>query len=142
MATRFLMEKVNPTGYAAMIGLEKYIISTKLDKKLKELIKVRASELNGCEYCVGFHTKDALKIGETEERIHALNHWQDSSLFSPEERAALALTEAMTLIAEHHVSDEIYNEVRQYYDEQQTAELMMAIVTINGWNRIAIATKK
>lgn len=142
MTTRFLMEKVNPQGYAAMLGLEKYVMSTSIDKKLKELIKIRASQINGCEYCVAFHTKDALKVGETQQRIDALNAWKDSSVFTAEEKAALALTEAVTLITEGHVSDAVYNEARKYFDEQKVAELIMAIITINAWNRIAISTRK
>jgi AhpD family alkylhydroperoxidase len=142
MQQRLAMEKVNPQGYTAMLGLEKYLATTSLDKKLKELIKLRASEINGCEYCVAFHTKDALKIGESQERINALNSWRESSLFTSEERAVLALTEAITLIAEKHVPDEIYNEVRNLFDEKQTADIIMAIITINGWNRIAISTNK
>lgn len=142
MTKRLQMEQVNPKGYAAMLGLEKYIMSSSIDKKLNELLKIRASQINGCEYCIAFHTKDAHKLGETDERIQALNNWQSSSLFTPEERAVLALTEAITLISQNHVSDEIYNEVRKYFDEQKTAEIIMAIIIINAWNRIAITTGK
>lgn len=142
MTTRFLMEKVNPQGYAAMLGLEKYVMSTSLDKKLRELIKILTSEINGCEYCVEYHTKDALKVGETQQRIDALKDWKNSSLFTPEEKAALAMTESVTLISKDHLPDEIYNEAKKYYDEKKIAELIMAIITINGWNRIAISTRK
>ncbi|MFM1653313.1 carboxymuconolactone decarboxylase family protein [Brevibacillus sp. B_LB10_24] len=142
METRFQMEKVNPNGYAAMIGLEKYLQTASIDKKLKELIKIRASQINGCAFCIDMHTKDARKLGETERRIYALNAWRETPFFTPEERAVLALTEAVTLVTEGHVPDEVYSEVRRYFDETQTAELIMAIVTINAWNRIAISTRK
>ncbi len=134
--------KVNPNGYAATIGLEKYLQTASIDQKLKELIKIRASQINGCAFCIDKHTKDARKMGETEQRIYALNAWRETPFFTPEERAVLALTEGVTLITEGHVPDEVYSEVRRYFDETQTAELIMAIVTINAWNRIAISTRK
>lgn len=142
MKTRFLMEKVNPQGYAAMAGLEKSVASSSIDPKLKELIKIRASQVNGCAFCIDMHTKDARKLGETEQRIYALNAWRETPFFTPSERAVLALTEAITLVTEEHVPDEVYEEVRSHFDEAATAEIIMAIVTINAWNRIAIATRK
>ncbi|MMZ52249.1 Carboxymuconolactone decarboxylase family protein [compost metagenome] len=142
METRFFMEKVNPKGYTAMLELEKYLMSTSIDKKLKELIKIRASQINGCAFCIDMHTKDARKIGETEQRIYALNAWREAPFFTPEERAVLALTEAITLVTEGHVPDDVYNDVRRYFDETKTAEIIMAIVTINAWNRIGISTRK
>lgn len=142
METRFFMEKVNPKGYTAMLELEKYLMSTSIGKKLKELIKIRASQINGCAFCIDMHTKDARKIGETEQRIYALNAWRETPFFTPEERAVLALTEAITLVTEGHVPDDVYNDVRRYFDETKTAEIIMAIVTINAWNRIGISTRK
>ncbi|NME98274.1 carboxymuconolactone decarboxylase family protein [Aneurinibacillus aneurinilyticus] len=142
METRFFMEKANPKGYTAMLGLEKYLMSTSIDKKLRELIKIRASQINGCAFCIDMHTKDARKIGETEQRIYALNAWRETPFFTPEERTVLALTKAITLVTEGHVADSVYNEVRRYFDETKTSEIIMAIVTINAWNRIAIATRK
>ncbi|WP_051029674.1 carboxymuconolactone decarboxylase family protein [Brevibacillus massiliensis] len=124
------------------MGLEKYLQTASIDQKLKELIKIRASQINGCAFCIDKHTKDARKMGETEQRIYALNAWRETPFFTPEERAVLALTEGVTLITEGHVPDEVYSEVRRYFDETQTAELIMAIVTINAWNRIAISTRK
>lgn len=141
MEQRFAMEKVNPQGYAAMLQLERYMMSTSLDLKLKELIKIRASQINGCAFCINMHTKDARKAGETEQRIYALNAWRETPFFTPAERAVLALTEAVTLVTEGHVSDAVYNEVRQHFDEAQTAEIIMGIVTINAWNRIGVSTK-
>lgn len=142
METRFLMEQVNPRGYAAMIGLEKTLAASSIEPKLKELIKIRASQINGCAYCIDAHTQDARKLGETERRIYALNAWRETPFFTPSERAVLALTEAITLITEGHVPDEVYDEVRAHFDETITAEIIMAIVTINAWNRIGITTRK
>lgn len=130
METRFFMEKANPKGYTAMLGLEKYLMSTSIDKKLRELIKIRASQINDCAFCIDMHTKDARKIGETEQRIYALNAWRETPFFTPEERAVLALTEAITMVTEGHVADDVYNEVRRYFDETKTSEIIMAIVTI------------
>lgn len=142
MKTRFLIEKIDPKGYAAMLGLEKYVMSTSIDKTLKGLIRIRASQINGCAFCIDMHTKEARKLGETEQRIYALNAWRETPFFTPEERAVLALTEAITLIAKEHVPDEVYQEVRNYFDESKTAEIIMSIISINAWNRLSIATGK
>jgi len=142
MNMRMAMEKVDPAGYSAMLGLEKYVSSTSIDQKVKELIKIRASQINGCAFCLDMHTKDARKLGETEQRIYALNAWRETPFFSPEERAVLALTESVTLVSEDHVPDEVFDEVRRYFDEKQTAEIIWAIIAINAWNRMAIATRK
>lgn len=141
METRFRMNEVNPAGYKAMLELEKYVANIDLDKKVKELIKIRASQINSCAFCIDMHTKDARRMGETEQRIYALNAWSETPFFTPEERAVLALTEAITLVADTHVPDDVYNEVRKYYNEKQTADMIMAIVTINAWNRIGVSTR-
>lgn len=141
METRFRMNEVNPAGYKAMLELEKYVANIDLDKKVKELIKIRASQINSCAFCIDMHTKDARRMGETEQRIYALNAWRETPFFTPEERAVLALTEAITLVADTHVPDDVYNEVRKYYNEKQTADIIMAIVTINAWNRIGVSTR-
>lgn len=141
MLSRLSMKLVNPEGYAAMSGLERYVAGTSLNANLKELIKIRASQINGCAFCIDMHTKDARRLGEAERRIYALNAWQESPFFTPVERSVLALTEAITLVAGTHVPDEVYNEVREHFDERETAEIMMCIVTINAWNRIAISTR-
>jgi AhpD family alkylhydroperoxidase len=99
MKTRIKIDKVSPAGYKAILGLEKFIESTPLTKKHKDLIKIRASQINGCAFCIDMHTKDARKAGETEQRIYALNAWRDTPFFSEEERAILALTEEVTLIS-------------------------------------------
>lgn len=124
-----------------MVGLERYISGISLDAKLKELIKIRASQINGCAFCIDMHTKDARKLGESERRIYALNAWREAPFFTQAERSVLALTEATTLIADTHVPDDVYNQVREHFNERETAEIIMCIVTINAWNRIAISTR-
>lgn len=131
----------NPAAYQAMLQLGQYVQSCGLNLTLLELIKIRASQINGCAFCIDMHTKDARLHGETEQRIYALNGWHETPFFTPEERAVLAFTEAVTLISTDHVSDALYQEVSQYFSEQQIANLLLAIVTINAWNRIAIATR-
>lgn len=141
MQTRLNMGKVNPKGYEAMLALENYTRSTGIDKKLKELIKIRASQINSCLFCIDMHTKEAREMGETEQRIYALNAWREAPFYSPEERAVLALTEAITLVAETHVPDDVFEEVKQYFDEKEIAEIIMQIVTINAWNRIGVSIR-
>jgi AhpD family alkylhydroperoxidase len=131
----------NPAAYQAMFQLEQYIQSCGLNPTLLELIKIRASQINGCAYCIDMHTKDARLRGETEQRIYALNGWRETPFFTPEERAVLAFTEAVTLIATDRVSDALYQEVSQYFSPAQIANLLLAIVTINGWNRMAIVSR-
>lgn len=124
-----------------MLGLERYLAATDLDKKLRELVKIRALQINGCAFCIDMHTKDARKLGESEQRIYALNAWQEAPFFTPEERAALALTEAITFVADTRVPDEVYEEAKRLFGEEKLAALIMAIITINAWNRIAISTR-
>lgn len=128
-------------AYRAMLQLERYVRGSGIDSTLLELIKIRSSQINGCAFCIDMHTKDARLNGETEQRIYALNAWRETPFFTPEERAVLALTEAVTLIATNSVSDEIYDAVSRYFTPDEIANLLMAIVTINGWNRIAITTR-
>jgi len=130
-----------PAAYQAMSALENYLKASDLTPIHKELIKIRASQINGCAFCINMHTKDARKAGETEQRIYLLNAWRETDLFSEEERAILALTEEVTLI-QHHVSDETYQRAAELFDEKYLAQIIMAIVTINGWNRIAITGQK
>jgi AhpD family alkylhydroperoxidase len=141
MKTRFLMNKVNPAAYEAMLGLEKYVEGTSIPKPLRELIKIRASQINNCAFCIDMHTKEARSLGETEQRIYGLNAWRETPFYTPEERAVLALTEAVTLLADTHVPDDVYEEVRAFFDELQTAEIIMQIVVINAWNRIGVSTR-
>jgi len=140
METRIRIDKVEPAGYKAVLGLEKFIESTPLTRVHKDLIKIRASQINGCAFCIDMHTKEARKAGETEQRIYALNAWRDSPFYTEDERAILALTEEVTLI-HNHVSDNTYQQAANILDETYLAQVIMAIITINVWNRIGIATK-
>ncbi|MFD0670836.1 carboxymuconolactone decarboxylase family protein [Cohnella sp. GCM10027633] len=140
MEPRMLLKEVNPAAFAAMVGLEKFLDGASLDKKLKELVKIRASQLNRCAFCLQIHATDARKLGETEVRIYTLNAWRETTYFTPQERAALALTEAVTLVASNHVPDDVYEEAARHFSQQEISELLIAIITINGWNRIAITT--
>lgn len=128
-------------AYKAMMGLESYFQSTSLSKTLKELIKIRASQINGCAYCIDMHTKDALKNGETNQRIFLLNAWRETNLFTEEEKLILTMTEEITLIHQHGLSDETYALAEKFFDKNQIAQIIMSVVTINAWNRIAISTR-
>lgn len=139
MQTRFNMGKTSPEAYKAMLAFGQYLNTTSLTPIHKELIKIRASQINGCAYCLNMHTKDARKLGETEQRIYLLNAWRETNLFSEEEKAILALTEEVTLIS-HHVSNEVYSKAVEVLGELYTAQVIMATIIINGWNRIAIST--
>jgi AhpD family alkylhydroperoxidase len=131
---------VDPKAYEAMQALENYLHDSGLDKKQFELIKIRASQINGCAYCINMHTKDARALGETEQRIYALNAWRETPFFTPEERAILALTEEVTNIKHGGVSDKTYEDAVQILDRHYVGKVIMAAVTINAWNRIAIST--
>ncbi len=139
METRIRIDQVEPDGYKAVLGLEKFIESTSLTRTHKELIKIRASQINGCAFCIDMHTKEARKAGETEQRIYALNAWRDTRFFTEEERAILALTEEITLIS-NHVKDESYAQAAKVLDEKYLAQVILSIITINVWNRIGIST--
>jgi AhpD family alkylhydroperoxidase len=141
MKTRFNIEKVDPNAYSSMLTLERYVGKTPLNASYKHLIKIRASQINGCAYCIEMHTADARKHGETEFRIYGLSVWRESPLFSDEERVLLALTEEVTLIGNRGLSDETYAEVRRYFDETTIAQAIMQVVVINAWNRIAVSTR-
>ena len=142
MSQRFDMETVAPVGYKAMIGLEMYLAKISLNHTQKELIKLRASQINGCAFCLDMHSKDALKYGETVQRIVLLNAWPEAEVFSAEEKALLAMVEEITLISEHGLSDETYQVAQQFFSETQIGEIIMATVGINAYNRIAISTNK
>lgn len=139
MKARIDYRNTNPQAYQAMLQLEKHVQESGLDKSLIELIKIRTSQINGCAFCLDMHTKDARKLGETEQRIYLLNAWREATFYTAAERAALALTEAVTLISTRGVPEELYAEVREHFDEQQYVALLMAINTINAWNRLAIS---
>jgi AhpD family alkylhydroperoxidase len=123
----------------AMLALQREVEATGLDHRLMELVKIKASQINGCAYCIDMHTKDARAIGETEQRIYALNAWRETPFYSDKERAALEWAEAVTLVANTHVPDEVYERVRQHFEEQEIVALTFALVAINGWNRLAVS---
>ena len=132
--------KTEPQGYKAMLAMEQYVRNSAIPHLLRELIKIRASQLNGCAYCIDMHTQEALKIGETQRRIFALSAWKESPLFTEEERAVLQLTEEVTFIAKDGVSNETYSKVLEFYGENVLAQIIMQIIVINSWNRIAVST--
>jgi len=140
MKPRIKIDQIEPAGYKAILGLEKFIESTPLTKIHKDLIKIRASQINGCAFCIDMHTREARKTEETEQRIYALNAWRDTPFFTDEERAILALTEEVTLIS-NHVKDETYQTALEALGETYLAQVIMAIITINAWNRIGITTQ-
>jgi len=140
MSERINIQKLEPKAYQAMFGLENYIQNSGLSKTQIELIKIRASQINGCAFCINMHTTDALKQGETAQRIFLLNAWRETTLFTEEEQIILAMTEDITLIARGGLSEEVYQKAKTQFDENTIAKIIMAIVTINAWNRIAIST--
>ena len=139
MEPRIDYGKTVPEALAAMLGLEQYVHQTRLNRGLLELVKLRTSLLNGCGYCTDMHTKVARSQGETEQRLNAVSVWRDSPFYSERERAALAWTDAVTLISVDHVRDDVYDFARQHFTEKELVDLTVAIVAINGWNRLAIA---
>ncbi|HEY4111919.1 carboxymuconolactone decarboxylase family protein [Puia sp.] len=139
MSTRIKLGKADPNAYKAIIAFDKYLETSRLSVTHKDLIKIRASQMNGCSYCIDKHTKEARAIGETEQRIYALSAWRETPFFTPEERAILALTEEVTLIS-NQVSDKTYNEAAALFDEEYLGQLLLAAIIINAWNRIGIAT--
>ncbi|WP_445430655.1 carboxymuconolactone decarboxylase family protein [Chryseobacterium indoltheticum] len=126
--------------YKAMINLEMTLQTTSLTNIQKELIKTRASQINQCAFCLDMHTKDAVKYGETPQRIYLLNAWREANLFTEEEKVILAITEEVTLISQKGLTDETYGKATQFFDEDQIKSMIMAVITINMWNRIAIST--
>jgi AhpD family alkylhydroperoxidase len=138
---RFDYAKVAPGAYRAMAGLEHYLHESGLQEALLHLIKLRASQINGCAYCLDMHWKDLKSIGEQDQRLYELNAWEESPFYNDRERAALAWTEAVTLVAESRVPEELYERVRRHFSEKEVADLMLAIATINAWNRLAISAR-
>lgn len=131
--------KVAPEAIQALWTVEQYARGSKIERPLLELVKLRASMMNGCAYCVDMHSKDARANGESEQRLYALSVWREAPFFTPRERAALAWVEAVTEITTGHVPDDIYRLAREHFDERELVDLTMAIIAINSWNRLAIA---
>ena len=131
--------KSAPDGFKAMRGLEQYVRQSGLEPALLELVRIRASQINGCAFCLDMHTQDARAAGESEQRLHTLSAWRETAFFNEREQAALAWTEMVTLVSERHVSDEIYESVRRHFSEKELVDLTLAIIAINGWNRLAIS---
>ncbi|MDP5274778.1 carboxymuconolactone decarboxylase family protein [Chengkuizengella axinellae] len=127
--------------YKAMMGLEGYLSESTVSKSLIELIKMRSSQINGCAFCMDMHAKDALKGGESSQRLYVLSAWRETAFFTDEEKAVLALTEAATHMNDHEKLDKAFEEASLYFDSKQLNDILAAIVTINGWNRIAITAK-
>jgi len=141
MNNRINFGQAEPAAHKAMFALDEYLKTTQISPLHKEMIKIRASQINGCAFCINKHTKDARKLGETEQRIYLLNAWRETDLYSKEERAILALTEEITQISHGGVSEETYQTAAKLFDEQYLSQIIMAIIIINAWNRIGVTTQ-
>ncbi|HEX4020692.1 MAG TPA: carboxymuconolactone decarboxylase family protein [Acidobacteriaceae bacterium] len=141
MESRWNYLKAAPGAYKAMQGLGLYLRDCGLEESLRHLIMLRASQINGCAYCLDMHWKDLRAIGENEQRLYSLDAWRECPYYTERERAALAWTEAITLITNGHVPDEIYEEVHTHFNEKELSDLTLAISTINAWNRLTIAAR-
>ncbi|MBV9879225.1 MAG: carboxymuconolactone decarboxylase family protein [Gemmatirosa sp.] len=139
MTPRIDFTRVDPAATRAMMTLQSYVRTSGIEPALQELVKLRASYLNGCAYCVDMHTKDARLAGETEQRLYALPVWRETPFFTPRERAALAWTEAVTLVGSTGVPDDVFEEARAHFSEAELVSLTMAVIVINGWNRLAVS---
>ena len=139
MKARINLMHVTPGVIQAMLGLERQVRQAGFDHKLLDLVRMRASQINGCSYCLDMHSKDARANGETEQRLYGLNAWRETPYYSARERAALEWTEALTLVAQAHVPDELYERVREQFSEDELVHLSLAIVAINGFNRLNVA---
>ena len=141
MESRLDYRKFAPQALQGMLAIEKYLGGCGLDQKLMHLLKLRASQMNGCAFCTDMHSLDARAVGETEQRLYALNAWRETPFFDDRERAALAWIEAVTQIADSHVPDELYEETRKHFSEREIVDLTYLASTINAWNRIAISLR-
>lgn len=139
MQKRINYNDVAPDAFKIMIEMEKYLHSTGLDQKLVELVKIRASQINGCAYCLNMHTADARKIGETEQRLYCVSAWRECDFYTDAEKVALELTEHITQVAVLRVPDELYDRVRQHFGEKEYVDLVFAINQINSWNRLSVS---
>jgi AhpD family alkylhydroperoxidase len=141
MKARIDLMHVTPGIIQAMLGLERQVRQAGLDHRLIDLVRMRASQINGCAYCLDMHSKDARAEGETEQRLYGLNAWRETPYYSARERAALEWTEALTLVTPAGIADDVFERVRAQFSEQELAHLTLAIVSINGWNRLNIAAR-
>lgn len=139
MKQRIDYYKTAPDGMKHLLEMEKYLSKTEIDKNLRELIKIRASQINGCAFCLNLHSSDARKLGETEQRIYCISAWRECDFYTDAEKVALELTEAITLISDLKVPEDLYARVRDYYDEKEYVELVLLITQINSWNRVSIS---
>ncbi|WP_313150119.1 carboxymuconolactone decarboxylase family protein [Lysinibacillus capsici] len=139
MTQRMNYYEVAPDAMKIMIEMDKYTKKSSIERKLRELIKIRASQINGCAYCINMHTADAKKMGETEQRLYCISAWRECTFYSDAEKVALELTEHITLIPDKRVPDELYERVRKHFDEKAYVDLVILINQINSWNRISIA---
>ncbi len=139
MSPRLAYTTIAPDAFRAMLGLESYLRQSGFDLKLLHLVKLRASQINGCAYCIDMHWKDARAAGESEQRLYGLDAWEESPYYTDRERAALAWTESLTRISETHAPDDVYDRVRSHFSDKELVDLTLAISTINAWNRLAIA---
>jgi AhpD family alkylhydroperoxidase len=142
MEKRLDYSSAAPGSLQAMYKLEKFVKDSGLEDSLLDLIRTRVSQINGCAFCIDMHTKDARARGETEQRLYALNAWRETPFFTERERAALVWAESVTLVSETHVPDAVYNEARQQFDEAELVKLTMTVISINGWNRLAISFRE
>lgn len=138
MEPRLDYAKLSPGGIKAMVGLEAYVRTTGLEQSLLELVRTRASQINGCAHCLDMHTKDARAAGESEQRLYVLPTWEEAPFYTDRERAALAWTEAVTLLSQSKVPDTVFEQARKQFSEKELVDLTMAIIAINGWNRLAV----
>jgi AhpD family alkylhydroperoxidase len=141
MEARININETEPKSYKAMYALEGYLAQSELSKTHKDLIKIRASQINGCAYCIDMHTKEALNHGETMQRIFLLDAWRETDLFTEQEKVLLSVTEEVTLIHKKGLTEETYQKAMQHFDQHYLTQVIMAVITINGWNRIAISTQ-
>jgi AhpD family alkylhydroperoxidase len=139
MQPRLNPYKLAPGVYQALNAMQTYVEKCGLEASLMELVKTRASQINGCAFCIAMHTRDALKMGETQDRLFLLDAWDEVDIYTPRERAALAWTEAVTKVFDGHVPDKVFEETRQHFSEVELVNLNMAVIAINAWNRMAIA---
>jgi AhpD family alkylhydroperoxidase len=139
METRIHAARLNPDGYKIMYAFGEYLAKSTLDKKLIDLIHLRVSQINGCAFCIDMHWKDLKAEGESEQRLYSLDAWRETTFYSDRERAALAWAEATTNIRDGHVPDDVFQQARAHFGEQELADLTLAVVAINGWNRLNIA---